>query len=127
MFLDQIPFSVSLTQVNDKDEKDQKFIQNRAVAFSITLHDPSQYLSQSDVTFNWDFGDRSGTVISRELTVTHTYVASGTFRPRVVIQAAIPDPSCAPKQPTEANPTASVDDMPETWTTGELPFFTFCM
>ncbi|XP_057175609.1 premelanosome protein b isoform X2 [Triplophysa rosa] len=114
---DQIPFSVSLTQVNDKDEKDQKFIQNRAVAFSITLHDPSQYLSQSDVTFNWDFGDRSGTVISRELTVTHTYVTSGTFRPRIVIQAAIPDLSCAPKQPTEANPIASVDDMPEIWTT----------
>ncbi|KAA0707313.1 Melanocyte protein PMEL 115 kDa melanosomal matrix protein [Triplophysa tibetana] len=111
---DQIPFSVSLTQVNDKDEKDQKFIQNRAVAFSITLHDPSQYLSQSDVTFNWDFGDRSGTVISRELTVTHTYLTSGSFRPRIVIQAAIPDPSCAPKQPTEANPTASIDDTPET-------------
>ncbi|XP_065141413.1 premelanosome protein b isoform X2 [Paramisgurnus dabryanus] len=125
---DQIPFEVSLTQVNDKDEKDQKFIQNRAVAFSITLHDPSQYLSQSDVTFNWDFGDGSGTVISRALTTTHTYVASGAFKPRVVIQAAIPDPSCASKQPTEANPTASVNDADEihkTWTTAMLKSTTF--
>ncbi|XP_051517977.1 melanocyte protein PMEL-like isoform X2 [Myxocyprinus asiaticus] len=106
---DQIPFAVSLSQVHDKDEGDHTFIQNRAVAFIITLHDPSQYLSKSDVTFNWDFGDGSGTVISRELTVTHTYISSGAFKPQVVIQAVIPDPSCAtpPNPPTEANPTTS--------------------
>uniref|UniRef100_A0A673HMJ4 Melanocyte protein PMEL-like n=1 Tax=Sinocyclocheilus rhinocerous TaxID=307959 RepID=A0A673HMJ4_9TELE len=106
---DQIPFAVSLTQVNDKDEGDRKFIQNRAVAFSITLHDPSQYLSKSDVTFNWNFGDGSGTVISRELTVTHTYIAAGAFKPQVVVQAAIPDSSCAtpPNIPTEARPTTN--------------------
>uniref|UniRef100_A0A8C2IYP1 Premelanosome protein b n=1 Tax=Cyprinus carpio TaxID=7962 RepID=A0A8C2IYP1_CYPCA len=105
----QIPFAVSLMQVNDKDEGDRKFIQNRAVAFSITLHDPSQYLSQSDVTFNWNFGDGSGTVISRELTVTHTYTAAGAFKPQVVIQAAIPDSSCATPSnlPTEARPTTN--------------------
>lgn len=109
MFLDQIPFAVSLTQVNDKDEGDRKFIQNRAVAFSITLHDPSQYLSKSDVTFNWNFGDGSGTVISRELTVTHTYMASGAFKPQVVVQAAIPDSSCAtsPNLPTETHTTTN--------------------
>ncbi|KAL0157863.1 hypothetical protein M9458_045939, partial [Cirrhinus mrigala] len=106
---DQIPFAVSLTQVNDKDEGDQKFIQNRAVAFSITLHDPSQYLSKSDVIFNWNFGDGSGTVISRELTVTHTYIAAGAYKPQVVVQAAIPDSSCAtpPNLPTGARPTTN--------------------
>ncbi|XP_026092986.1 melanocyte protein PMEL-like isoform X2 [Carassius auratus] len=105
----QIPFAVSLMQVNDKDEGDQKFIQNRAVAFSITLHDPSQYLSKSDVTFNWSFGDGSGTVISRELTVTYTYTAAGAFKPQVVVQAVIPDSSCAtpPTLPTEARPTTN--------------------
>ncbi len=109
MFLDQIPFAVSLTQINDKDEGDRKFIQNRAVAFSITLHDPSQYLSKSDVTFNWNFGDGSGTVISREVTVTHTYIAAGAFKPQVVVQAAIPDSSCAtpPNLPTEGRPTTN--------------------
>ncbi|XP_059383052.1 melanocyte protein PMEL-like [Carassius carassius] len=106
---DQIPFAVSLMQVNDKDEGDRKFIKNRAVAFSITLHDPSQYLSRSDVTFNWNFGDGSGTVISRELSVTHTYTAVGAFKPQVVVQAAIPDSSCAtpPNLPTEARPTTN--------------------
>lgn len=90
---------VTLTQVNDKDEGDQTFIQNRAIAFAIAVHDPSSYLADSDITFNWDFGDGSGTVISRELTVTHTYTKTGFFKPHVVVQAAIPNPSC----PTPTN------------------------
>ncbi|XP_077580355.1 premelanosome protein b [Stigmatopora nigra] len=93
---DQIPFAVSLDQVDDVLASDMSFVLNRAIAFSISLHDPSQFLSQADITFNWDFGDSSGALISRELTVTHTYVTSGSFRPRVVVQAVIPDGTCKP-------------------------------
>ncbi|XP_008294341.1 premelanosome protein b [Stegastes partitus] len=101
---DQIPFAVSLDQVNDIVAGDMRFIQNRAIAFTITLHDPSQYLSNADITFNWDFGDESGALISRELTVTHTYISSGSFKPQVVIQAVIPDKACDPPtdKPTKA-------------------------
>ncbi|XP_078110189.1 premelanosome protein b [Sander vitreus] len=101
---DQIPFAVSLDQVNDIVAGDMRFIQNRAIAFSITLHDPSQYLSNADITFNWDFGDQSGALISREMTVTHTYINSGSFKPQVVIQAVIPDKACDPpvNPPTKA-------------------------
>ncbi|KAK1803410.1 hypothetical protein P4O66_020845, partial [Electrophorus voltai] len=63
---DQIPFAVTLTQVCDKDGGDHKFIQNQPVAFSVNLHDPSGYLGNSDITFNWDFGDGSGTTITWE-------------------------------------------------------------
>lgn len=93
---DQIPFAVSLDQVNDIMAGDMRFIQNRAIAFTITLHDPSEYLSSADITFNWDFGDESGALISRELTVTHTYINSGSFKPKVVVQAVIPDKACNP-------------------------------
>ncbi|KAG1931103.1 melanocyte protein PMEL [Pimephales promelas] len=86
---DQIPFAVTLSQVGDINQGDQSFIQNRAVSFSIDVHDPSQYLSGSDISFNWDFGDNSGTLISREATVTHTYLSTGSFRPQVVLMAAI--------------------------------------
>ncbi|XP_060792626.1 premelanosome protein b [Neoarius graeffei] len=105
---DQIPFAVTLTQVNDKDEGDLTFIQNRAIAFAIVVHDPSSYLANSDITFNWDFGDGSGTVISRELTITHTYTKTGFFKPHVVVQAAIPNPSCSTPSniPPVTNPTA---------------------
>ncbi|CAL8366923.1 unnamed protein product [Lota lota] len=100
---DQIPFAVSLDQVKDVVAGDLRFIQNRAIAFTITLHDPSQYLSNADTTFNWDFGDQSGALISRELTVTHTYIKSGSYKPQVVIQAVIPDKACDPP----ADPTQS--------------------
>ncbi|KAG5836300.1 hypothetical protein ANANG_G00253120 [Anguilla anguilla] len=100
-----------LFQINDDvNQADQSFVQNRAIAFSIRLHDPSQYLADSDVTFNWDFGDNSGTLISREPAVTHTYITPGTFRPQVVLQAVIPNAGCAtpPVPLTEANPTPAL-------------------
>ncbi|XP_072239271.1 premelanosome protein a [Leuresthes tenuis] len=97
---DQVPFSVSLAQVNDVNQGDQNFIQNQAIAFTIALHDPSQYLNNADVSFSWDFGDNSGTLISREHTVTHTYLTVGTYKPQVVLMASIPN-ECG-------NPTAVV-------------------
>lgn len=110
---DQIPFAVSLDQVNDIVAGDLRFIQNRAIAFSITLHDPSEYLSNADITYNWDFGDQSGALISRELTVTHTYISSGSFKPQVVIQAVIPDKACDPPvdTPTKAPDTTGEEQM----------------
>ncbi|XP_029011567.1 premelanosome protein b [Betta splendens] len=115
---DQIPFAVSLDQVNDIVAGDMRFIQNRAIAFTITLHDPSEYLSNADITFNWDFGDESGALISRELTVTHTYISSGSFKPRVVIQAVIPDKNCDP--PTDS-PTRAPGPPADRGTTVKAP------
>uniref|UniRef100_A0A3Q1BFR8 PKD domain-containing protein n=1 Tax=Amphiprion ocellaris TaxID=80972 RepID=A0A3Q1BFR8_AMPOC len=97
---DQVPFSISLAQVNDVNQGDQNFIQNQAIAFTVNLHDPSQYLNNADISFSWDFGDTSGTLISRERTVTHTYLSVGTFKPQVVLMASIPN-GCG-------NPTAVV-------------------
>uniref|UniRef100_A0A671YD62 Premelanosome protein a n=1 Tax=Sparus aurata TaxID=8175 RepID=A0A671YD62_SPAAU len=97
---DQVPFTISLAQVNDVNQDDQNFIQNRAIAFSVKLHDPSQYLNNADISYSWDFGDSTGTLISRDLSVTHTYLAIGTFKPQVVVMASIPN-GCG-------NPTAVV-------------------
>ncbi|XP_029906694.1 premelanosome protein a isoform X2 [Myripristis murdjan] len=88
---DQIPFTISLSQINDVNQDDQNFIQNRAIAFSVNIHDPSQYLSASDVTLTWDFGDNSGTLISSERMVTHTYLSPGTYKPQVILMASIPN------------------------------------
>ncbi|XP_047216652.1 premelanosome protein b isoform X1 [Girardinichthys multiradiatus] len=111
---DQIPFAIALDQVNDFVAGDMRFVQNRAIAFTVTLHDPSEYLSNADVTFNWDFGDESGALISRELTVTHTYVSSGSFKPQVVIQAVIPDKACDPPSNTPNSTPGSPADQATT-------------
>ncbi|KAL3978093.1 mitogen-activated protein kinase 8/9/10 (c-Jun N-terminal kinase) [Sarotherodon galilaeus] len=97
---DQVPFTISLAQINDVNQNDQNFIQNQAIGFTVNIHDPSQYLNNAEISFTWDFGDNSGTLISREHTVTHTYTAAGTFKPQVVLMASIPN-NCG-------NPTAEV-------------------
>ncbi|XP_059393967.1 premelanosome protein a [Carassius carassius] len=109
--IDLIPFTVTLSQVGDINQGDQRFIQNRAVSFGINLHDPSHYLSGSDITFNWDFGDNSGTLISRDTTVTHTYLTTGSFRPQVVLMAAI-STGCqlSPTPPATVVPPVPVSD-----------------
>ncbi|CAJ1051751.1 melanocyte protein PMEL-like [Xyrichtys novacula] len=93
---DQVPFTMSLNQVNDVNQEDKSFIQKRAIAFNVKIHDPSQYLDSADISFSWDFGDSSGTLISRELTVTHTYLDIGTFKPQVVLMASIPQTCGSP-------------------------------
>ncbi|KAG8452450.1 hypothetical protein GDO86_004297 [Hymenochirus boettgeri] len=120
---DVIPMSVSVSQLYDLDQGDNKFIQNRAISFNVAVHDPSNYLGDADLSFTWDFGDQSGIMITRNTQVTHTYVSTGAFVPKVLLQAAIPIASCgstasivtaqsssataAPAQPTTAEGAAT--------------------
>ncbi|XP_072349984.1 premelanosome protein a [Scyliorhinus torazame] len=116
---DQVPFSVVTSQISDLNDADNSFIQNRAILFGIKLHDPSLYLKDADISFSWDFGDGSGTLISRVHTVTHTYLSTGAFNPHVTLQAAIPSTRCSTANPTieDSSPmisTITTDPLPST-------------
>ncbi|XP_040289597.1 protein QNR-71-like isoform X2 [Bufo bufo] len=125
---DQIPFYVNLTQKNDKNSSDSIFIKDSPIKFDIHMHDPSNFLKNSELTFDWDYGDGNGSSVSNNPVSSHIYTMLGSFRANLTIKAAIPG-LCKPVTPTPI-PTQPLPTTTSTFTTSnstdnstELPPF----
>ncbi|XP_040289595.1 protein QNR-71-like [Bufo bufo] len=125
---DQVPFYVNLTQKNDKNSSDSIFIKDSPIKFDIHIHDPSNYLKNSELTFDWDYGDGNGSSVSNNPVSSDIYTMLGSFRANLTIKAAIPGP-CKPVTPTPI-PTQPLPTTTSTFTTSnstdnstELPQF----
>ncbi|XP_044149950.1 protein QNR-71-like isoform X2 [Bufo gargarizans] len=112
---DQIPFYVNLTQKNDQNSSDSIFIKDSPIKFDIHIHDPSNYLKNSELTFDWDYGDGNGSSASNNPVSSHIYTMLGSFRANLTIKAAIPG-LCKPVTPTPI-PTQPLPTTSSTFTT----------
>ncbi|XP_077347412.1 protein QNR-71-like isoform X2 [Lithobates pipiens] len=113
---DQIPFYVNISQKNDKNSSDHIYIKDSPISFDVKIHDPSHYLNKSILSFNWTYGDGSGSFVSNNPVSTHTYTLLGNFSLNLTIKAAIPGP-CKPVTPTPLPTTrAATTQMPTTTT-----------
>uniref|UniRef100_UPI00358E5E72 melanocyte protein PMEL-like n=1 Tax=Myxine glutinosa TaxID=7769 RepID=UPI00358E5E72 len=101
---DQIPVTVEMRQAQDRRPGDNRFVTGASIDFTANIHDPRRFLAQADLTYTWDFGDESGTLIAHVSSATHDYTVPGTYLPRLVVQATIPRPCPLTQSPTTIGP-----------------------
>ncbi|XP_041757918.1 protein QNR-71-like isoform X2 [Coregonus clupeaformis] len=126
---DKIPVAVNISQKAAANLSESVFVRGEDVVFSVSVHDPSNYLKTADaVDYIWDFKD-GNQLVTHSNVATHTYSAVGEVNVKLTVEAAFKIP-CPPPTPmsvtsqqttvsvTTAGPTSKGSNTPVPGTTG---------
>ncbi|XP_043920557.1 transmembrane glycoprotein NMB [Protopterus annectens] len=112
---DQIPFTVNISQKNNRNASQHRFIRDMPILFAVHLHDPSNYLKDANISYRWNFSDGTGLFVSGSSLANHTYTELGNFSAMLTIEAVLPIPApCGPVTPTPPITTEKTTILPTT-------------
>ncbi|XP_045078312.1 protein QNR-71-like isoform X1 [Coregonus clupeaformis] len=113
---DKIPVAVNISQKASANLSESVFVRGEDVVFSVSVHDPSNYLKTADaVDYIWDFKD-GNQLVTHSNVATHTYSAVGNVNVKLMVEAAfkIPCPPAMPTSVTSPKTTAAPTPTPGT-------------
>ncbi|KAM9414684.1 protein QNR-71-like isoform 1-T1 [Salvelinus alpinus] len=100
---DKIPVAVNISQKASANLSDSVFVRGEDVVFSVSVHDPSNYLKTADaVDYIWDFKDGNQLVTHSNI-ATHSYSAVGDVNVKLRVEATFKIPCPPPTQTTVAH------------------------
>uniref|UniRef100_A0A4W5K4L9 Glycoprotein nmb n=1 Tax=Hucho hucho TaxID=62062 RepID=A0A4W5K4L9_9TELE len=105
---DKIPVAVNISQKAASNLSESVFVRGEDVVFSVSVHDPSNYLKTADaVDYIWDFKDGNQLVTHSNM-ATHAYSAVGKVNVKLTVEAAIKIPCPPPTQMSVTSPQTTV-------------------
>uniref|UniRef100_A0A4W5QES1 Glycoprotein nmb n=1 Tax=Hucho hucho TaxID=62062 RepID=A0A4W5QES1_9TELE len=100
---EKIPVAVNISQKASAKLSDNVFVRGEDVVFSVSVHDPSNYLKTADaVDYIWDFKD-GNQLVTHSNVATHSYSAVGDVNVKLRVEAAFKIPCPPSTRTTEAH------------------------
>ncbi|XP_010891296.2 protein QNR-71 isoform X2 [Esox lucius] len=116
---DKIPVAVNMSQKTGTNLSENVFVRGTDVVFSVSVHDPSNYLKTADaVNYMWDFKD-GNQLVTHSSVATHAYSMVGNVNVKLTVEAAFKIPCPPPTTPPKTvNTPQSTEPTPFLSTTG---------
>ncbi|XP_071224746.1 protein QNR-71 isoform X2 [Salvelinus alpinus] len=113
---DKIPVAVNISQKAASNLSASVFVRGEDVVFSVSIHDPSNYLKTADVVdYIWDFKD-GNQLVTHSNVATHAYSADGKVNVKLTVEVAIKIPCPPPTPMSVTSPQTKAAPTPPTGT-----------
>ncbi|XP_031650832.1 protein QNR-71-like [Oncorhynchus kisutch] len=113
---DKIPVAVNISQKAASNLSASVFVCGEDVVFSVSVHDPSNYLKTADaVDYIWDFKE-GNQLVTHSNVATHAYSAVGEVNVKLMVEVAIKIPCPPPTPMSVTSPQTTAAPTPPTGT-----------